>query len=136
MPKVSYLREKIAKYINEHPLREGYSPKFFVNEEFTPDVNYCRALMMELAENKKLIKKRFKGLNGQMTYRFFSVGQFKKNTPIGMTNFVSPSIFFNNNQEPDIESVINSEPWKKFVRGTRIHQLMGESSKLFRRVVK
>ena len=45
---------------------------------------------------------------------------------MGMNNFISPSIFSNNNVEPDFDSIINSKEWAEFVKGTRIHYLMGE----------
>ena len=128
MPKVSFIREKIVKYIDENPLEEGYPPKFFANKKFTSDMNYCRALMMELAEKGTLIKKRFKARNGQMTYRFFSVAQVSENAPIGMTNFISPSVFFNKNVEPSVADIINSKKkqWNKFIIRTRIHRLHGD----------
>lgn len=126
MPKVSHIREKIVKYINKNPLKSGYSPKFFANKNFTPDVHYCRTLMIELSEHKKLIRRKYKAKNGQMTYRFFSVGQYSGDVPLGMSNFISPSVFSNNNVEPNIESVINSRQWRKFVKKTKVHLILGD----------
>tara|TARA_R100000995_G_scaffold27487_1_gene11988 strand:- start:395 stop:814 length:420 start_codon:yes stop_codon:yes gene_type:complete len=126
MPKASKLRDKILEYINTRPKTEGYTSSFF-SEKFKSDTHYCRYLLLELAESKKVIKRTYKANNNKQCYRFFSTGQ--RLGAVGMNNFVSPSIFSNNNVEPDPELVINSKTWKNFVKGTRIHYLMGEASK-------
>jgi hypothetical protein len=81
-------------------------------------------LLLELAEQGKVIKRTGKAKNNKLCYRFFSTGQ--DFGAIGMNNFISPSIFFNNNVEPNPELIINSKTWKKFVINKRIHYLMGE----------
>ena len=81
-------------------------------------------MLLELAEQGKVIKRTGKAKNNKLCYRFFSTGQ--DFGAVGMNNFVSPSIFSNNNVEPNFESIINSKAWKNFVKGTRIHYLMGE----------
>tara|TARA_R100000995_G_scaffold35352_1_gene16117 strand:- start:72 stop:473 length:402 start_codon:yes stop_codon:yes gene_type:complete len=133
MREKSKLREKILTHISANPRTEGYTPSFFA-EKFKYDVHYCRHLLLELTEKKKILKRNYKAKNNKQCYRFFSTNQ--KLGAVGMNNFVSPSIFSNNNVEPDPESIINSKAWKNFVKGTRIHHLMGESAKLIRGVIK
>jgi|TARA_E500000318_G_scaffold100905_1_gene103976 hypothetical protein len=132
MREKSKLREKIIEYINTKPKTEGYTPSFFA-EKFKYDVNYCRHLLLDLEQNRKVLKRTYKANNNKQCYRFFSIGQ--KLGAVGMNNFVSPSIFFNNNVEPNPELIINSKTWKKFVINKRIHYLMGEASKLVRKVI-
>jgi len=133
MREKSKLREKIIEYINTHPRVEGYTSSFFA-EKFKNNSHYCRHLLLDLEQNRKVIKRLYKANNNKQCYRFFSTGQ--RLGAVGMNNFVSPSIFSNNNVEPDLESIINSTVWKKFVRGTRIHYLMGEASNKMIKVAK
>ena len=123
MPKKSKLREKILEYITTNPKIEGYTPSFFA-EKFKHDAHYCRHLLVELTEQGKVFKRTRKGKNNAQGFRFFPTDQ--KLGAVGMNNFISPSIFSNNNVEPNPESIINSKAWKDFVKGTRIHYLMGE----------
>jgi len=127
MREKSKLRDKILAHIVANPKTEGYVPTFFAGR-FKRDAHYCRHLLLELAEQGKVIKRTGKAKNNKLCYRFFSTGQ--DFGAVGMNNFVSPSIFSNNNVEPNPESIINSKAWKNFVKGTRIHYLMGESSKI------
>tara|TARA_R110002012_G_scaffold276294_1_gene463233 strand:- start:836 stop:1228 length:393 start_codon:yes stop_codon:yes gene_type:complete len=128
--KKSKLRERILEYINSNSKTEGYTPSFFA-EKFKHDVHYCRHLLLELEESRKVIKRTYKANNNKQCYRFFSTGQ--KLGAVGMNNFVSPSVFFNNNAEPNPEFIINSEDWNKFVVNKRVHYLMGELQGKYRK---
>tara|TARA_R100000963_G_C4642159_1_gene105791 strand:+ start:2017 stop:2397 length:381 start_codon:yes stop_codon:yes gene_type:complete len=123
MPKKSFLGSKIVAYIDANPLPNGYAPKFFAGKEFTSDVNYCRSVLLDLATEGKVLKRKSKACNNQMTYRFYSIKQYDGDYPSGMSNFISPSIFHNNNIEPNIEVLINSPEWQGFVITARIHWL-------------
>jgi hypothetical protein len=140
MREKSKLREELAEFINENPRPEGYVPSFFV-KKFTVEVQYCRHLLLDLAEKGKILKRNYKGKNNKKCYRFFSTGQ--KLGAVGMNNFVSPSIFSNNNIELPIDTIISRSPsqWNKFVKGVYVHYLMTDSSKrvarnLLRKVIK
>lgn len=124
MPKESKIRDKLVKYINENPSIDGYVPSFFVNM-FTTDVHYCRHLLLELANKGKVIKRTYKGKNHKQAYRFFSNGQMNDYGVTGMNNFISPSVFYNNNIETSIETAVSLNPtqWKKFVKKKQIHYL-------------
>ena len=106
MPKESKIRDKLVKYINENPSTDGYVPSFFVNM-FTTDVHYCRHLLLELANKGKVIKRTYKGKNHKQAYRFFSNGQMNDYGVTGMNNFISPSVFYNNNIETSIETAVS-----------------------------
>ncbi len=133
MREKSKLREKILEHINTKPKTEGYTPSFFA-AKFKHDVHYCRHLLLDLEENRKVLKRTYKASNNKQCYRFFSTGQ--KLGAVGMNNFVSPSVFFNDNVEPKPEFIINSKMWEKFVINKRTHYLMGEASKLVRKAIK
>jgi hypothetical protein len=84
-------------------------------------------LLLALAEEGRIIKRTYKANNNKQGYKFFATSQGKNSYGVmGMNNFISPSIFSNNNVEPDFDSIINSKEWAEFVKGTRIHYLMGE----------
>ena len=123
MPKKSFLGSKIVAYIDANPLPKGYAPKFFTEKKFTSDVNYCRSILLDLATEGKILKRKAKARNNQMTYRFYSITQYDGNAPSGMSKFISPSIFHNNNREPNIEVLTNSPEWEVFVISKRIHWL-------------
>ena len=125
----SKIKERIVAFINSNPKHDGYVPQFFVGA-FTSDAPYCRQLLLALAEEGRIIKRTFKAANNKQGYKFFATSQGKNSYGVmGMDNFISPSIFSNNNVDPDFDSIINSKEWAKFVTGTRIHYLMGEASK-------